>query len=157
MIDIAFRPSTPGAGAVRGHRDMVLLVRGGGDRIDAGRIGAGLVLGDKRGSGHLRDHEAGIEPRLRGQKRGQPGKRRIDQKRDPALGQRADLANRERYHVGGEGDWFGVKITTRQRFVRFREDQRIVGDPVGLVASVAAAWRNRSRHAPITCGWQRRQ
>ena len=36
------------------------------------------------------------------------------------------------------------------------EHERVVGDRVGLVSSTRAAWRIRSRHAPITCGWQRR-
>ena len=30
--------------------------------------------------------------------------------RDPALGERADLADRERDHVGGESDRLGVEI-----------------------------------------------
>ena len=48
---------------MRRHRDMVLLIGGGRDRIDAGRIGALLVLGDQRRGRHLRDHEARVEPR----------------------------------------------------------------------------------------------
>ena len=38
----------------------------------------------------------------------------------------------ERDHVGGEGDGLGVEIAARKRLVRFREDERIVGDAVGL-------------------------
>ena len=37
------------------------------------------------------------------------------------------------------------------------EHQRIVGDRIGLDQQHRAAWRIRSRQAPITCGWQRRQ
>ena len=117
---------------MRGHRDVILLVGRGRNRIDAGRIGAGLVLGDQRRRGHLSDHEPGVETGLRCQERWQAGQSRIDQKRDPSFGQRADLANRERDHVGGEGDRLAMKIAARQRFVRFRENERIVRDGVGL-------------------------
>ena len=38
------------------------------------------------------------------------------------------------------------------------EDQRIVGDAVGLDRRArSATWRSMSSTAPITCGWQRRQ
>ena len=96
--------------AMRGHRDVILLVGRGRNGIDAGRMGEGLVLGDQRGCGHLRDHKPGIEPGLRGQKRRQTGQSRIDQERDPALRERADFANRERDHIRGEGDRLGVKV-----------------------------------------------
>ena len=62
-----------------------------------------LVLGDQRRRRHLRDHEAGVEARPRRQERRQAGERRIDQHGDPPLGDRADLADGERDHVGGEG------------------------------------------------------
>ena len=62
----------------------------------------------------------------------QPGQGRINQKRDPPLGERADLADRQRDRVGGEGDWLGVKVAARQSFVAIGEDQRIVGDRVGF-------------------------
>ena len=53
------------ARAVRRHRDVVLLVGRGRDRIDARRIGALLVLRHQRRGRHLRDHEAGVQPGLR--------------------------------------------------------------------------------------------
>ena len=53
--------------------------------------------------------------------------------RDAPLGQRADLADRDRDHVGGEGDRLGVEVAARERFVVVGEDQRIVGDAVGFV------------------------
>src|ERR1700733_13441652 len=57
--------------AMRSHRDVILLVGRGRNGIDAGWMGEGLVLGDQGGGGHLRNHEPGIEPGLRGQKRWQ--------------------------------------------------------------------------------------
>ena len=44
---------------------------------------------------------------------------------------RADLAQRHRQHVGGEGDRLGVEIAARQRS-SLAEQQRIVGDRIGL-------------------------
>ena len=118
--------------AVRGHRHVVLLVGGGGDRIDACRKRPLLVLRDQRRRRHLRDHEAGIEPRPWRQERRQARQRRIDEHRQPALRQRADLADRHGDHVGGEGHRLGVEIAARQRLAVLREDQRVVGDAVGL-------------------------
>ena len=116
--------------AVSRHRNVILLVGGGWDRIDACRIGSLFVLGDERRRGHLGDHESGVKPRLGREERRQPGERWIDQKRDPPLGERADFADRERNHVGGEGDRLGVKVAARQRFVGIGEDERIVGNGI---------------------------
>ena len=88
------------ARTVRGHRDMVFLVGRGRDRVDARRRGALLVLGDERRRRDLRDHEAGIQPRLRRQECRHAGERRIDQHGDASLGERTDLADRKRDHVG---------------------------------------------------------
>ncbi len=51
-----FQPSR--RAAVRGHRHVILLIGRGRDRIDAGRVGALLVLRHQSGRRHLRDHEA---------------------------------------------------------------------------------------------------
>ena len=118
--------------AVGRHRDMIFLIGRGRDRIDAGRMGALLVLRDECGRRHLRDHEARAEAWMRRQEGRQAGQGGIDQHGNPPLGQRADLADRERDDVGGEGHRLGVEVAARQRLVRFREDQRIVGDAVGL-------------------------
>ena len=107
-------------GAMRRHRDVVLLVGRGRDRIDARRVGALLVLRDERGGGDLRQHEAGVQARLRGQEGGQAGERRIDQHGDAPLGERADLAERQRQNVGGEGDRLGVEIAAGDDLARRR-------------------------------------
>ena len=118
---------------MRGHRHMILLVRRGRDRIDAGGISAFCLFSrDQRRRGHLRNHEAGVEARLRRQERRQAGQRRIDKHGDAPLGNRADLADRHRDHVGGEGDRLGVEIAARQGLVVVRENQRIVGDAIRL-------------------------
>ena len=111
---------------------MVFLVGRGRDRIDAGGIGALLVLGDQRRRRHLRDHEARIETRPRRQERRQARQGRIDQHGDAALGQRADLAQRQCDDVGSKSDRLGVEVAARQRLVGIGEDQRIVGDAVGF-------------------------
>ena len=105
---------------VRRHRDVILLVGRGRDRVDARRIGALLVLRDQRRGRHLRDHEAGVEPRLRREERRQAGQRRIDQHGDAPLGERADLADRQREHVGGERDRLGVEVAAGQRLAACR-------------------------------------
>ena len=46
------------------------------------------------------------------------------------LRDRADLAQRHRQYVGGEGDRLGMEIAARQRLVA--EQQRIVADRIGL-------------------------
>ena len=43
------------------HRDVILLARARRDRVDAGRMGEHLVLGDECRSDVLRDHEARVE------------------------------------------------------------------------------------------------
>ncbi len=63
---------------------------------------------------------------------GRPDKSRIDKKRDPALGERTDLADRKRDGVGREGDRLPMKVAAGKRFAAVGEDQRIVGNRVGL-------------------------
>ena len=72
--------------------------------------------------------------------------------RDSALGQRSDLADRDRDDVGGEGDRFGVEVAARQRRIVLGEDQRIVGHAVGLVAQRHRRLAQEIETAPITCG-----
>ena len=104
-----------------------------GIEFDARRISALLVLRDESGRRHLGEHEARVEPRVRRQEGRQAAQRRIDQHGDPPLGERPDLAKRERDHVGGESNRLGVKVAARQRLVVLGEDERIVGDGVRFV------------------------
>ncbi len=66
------------------------------------------------------------------QERRQSRQRGIDQERDAALGQRADLGDREGQHVGGERHRLAMEIAARQHLVGVGEDQRVVGHAIGL-------------------------
>jgi hypothetical protein len=59
------------------------------------------------------------------------------------LRQAADLRQRERQRVGGEGHGLGVKVSARQHVALFDEQQRIVGDGIGLEAEGDAAIANQ--------------
>ena len=96
--------------AMRRHRDVVFLVGAGRHGVDGGRMREHAVLGHQRRGRHLRDHEAGIEARLLHQERRQPAHLRIDEDRGAAFGDVADLAQRHRELIGGEGDRLGVEI-----------------------------------------------
>ena len=91
-----------------------------------------LVLRHQRGGRDFGDHQAGVEARLLRQEcRQAVGQRRIDQQRDAALRDRADLADGERDLVGGEGHRLGVEIAAGNDGV-VGQHQRIVGDRIGL-------------------------
>ena len=91
-----------------------------------------------------------FRPGLGRQERRQAGERRIDQHGDPPLGQRADLAERDGDHVGGERDRLGVEVAAGERLVGLGEDQRVVGDAVGLdlerLGRVAEQVEDRAHH-----------
>ena len=108
------------ARAVRRHRDMVFLVGGGRNRIDARRIGALLVLRDQRRRGDLRDHEARVEPGLRRQEGRQAATAPDRPAWRSAARQRADLADRHGDHVGREGHRLGVEIAAGDDLARSR-------------------------------------
>ena len=99
---------------------------------------------------HVRDHEAAVEPRLGREERRQARHAGVDQHRDAALGDRADLGDRDRHRVGGQRDRLGVEVAARDQLAAVvREDQRVVGDGVGLAhaapAPRGAAGRGRRR------------
>ena len=125
-----------------GHRDVILLVGGGRDRVDARGISALFVFGDQRRGGHLRHHEARVEARTRRQERRQAGESGINQHSDAPLGERTDLTNRQRKNVGGERDGLGVEVAAGERRVVFGENERVVGNPVRLVFQRARGLAN---------------
>ena len=116
----------------RRHADMILLIRGGRQRVDRGRVRERLVLRRERRRRHLRDHEAGIHAAVLDQERRQAGQVGVHHQRDAPLGQRADLGDREREIVRGEGDGLGVEIAAGENFAGLREHERIVRDRVRL-------------------------
>ena len=67
----------------------------------------------------------------------------------------ADLGHRQGQVVGGHRHRLGVEIAAGKDGPILGEDDRVVGNGVGLVARTSAAWRICMRQAPITCGWQR--
>ena len=97
-----------------------------GIESDTGRSGALAVLRDQRGCGDLWHHEAGIQTRPWCQECWQPRQRRIDQHRNAAFRDGADLAQRKRDDVGCEGNRLAVKVAAGQRFRWIAADQRIV-------------------------------
>ena len=96
-----------------GHRHVVFLVRAGRQAVDAGRMRERLVLAGQRRRRHVRDHEAAVQPGVGGQERRQPRHAGVDQHRDAALGDRADLGDREGHRVGGQRDRLGVEVAAR--------------------------------------------
>ena len=155
MPMIAHRFSAIGnsrARAMRGHRHMVLLVGRGRDANRPWPDGpAGLFSATSAAEVTCGDHEPGIQARAAGQERRQAGQRRVDQHGDAPLRDRADLAQRQRDHVGGEGDRLGVEVAARHGTRRSQEHQRVVGDAVGLGRRACrrrGAARRAGAHAP---------
>jgi len=111
-----------------GHADVILLVRGGRQAVDARRMRQRLVLRSQRGGGHMRNHEPRVQARLGHQKRRQARQRRIDQQRDAPLCQSTDLGEHQRERVGRERDGFRVEIAAGQHgpASALIEQQRIV-------------------------------
>jgi len=95
-------------------------------------MGGGSAFGHERGRRDLRDHESGIDAAFFDEKCGKAAHLRVDEDRDPALGQRADLADRVGEHIGREGDRLGVEVATGERLGGLREHEWIVGDGVGF-------------------------
>ena len=87
----------------------------------------GFVFGSQRRSGHMRNHEAGIQTRRRHQERWQTRDRGVDQQCDTALRNRANFRNRECQCIGRKRDWLSVEITTGNDFASFNKHQRIIG------------------------------
>ena len=120
------------AGAVRGHRDVVLLVgaRSGSSWSSRGcaRCLFSLISAAVVTSAIMKPE---LRPGFGGQERRQVvGERRVDHQRDPALGDGADLGDGQRDDVGGEGDRLGVEVAARDDGVL--EHQRVVGGGVRL-------------------------
>lgn len=106
------------------------------------RSASALVLGHQRGGGDLGDHQAGVETEfLRQESRQAEGERRIDQQRDAALGDRADLANGDGDLVGGEGDRLGVEIAARDVEPSASTSGLLSVTALASVSSVRAAMR----------------
>ena len=146
---------------VRRHADVVLLVRRGRSAVDGRRVGQVLVLAGERRGRDLRQHEAGVEARLRGQEGRQLAQRGVGEQRDAALRERADLGQRERDLIGGKRHRLAVEIAARKDRAGFAgvagaNTSGLSETPFASRSSTRAAPSSSSRQAPMTCGWQRR-
>jgi hypothetical protein len=127
-----FRHGQQSPGTVAGHGNVVFLIGGCRRRIHRCRMCHLLVLRHQRSGRHLGDHKAGIQAGIAGKKGWQSRTERgINQQRDTALGDCADLADRQCRLVSRECHRFGMEISTgNNRAVS--QHQWIVGDCVGF-------------------------
>ena len=117
-----FSPRSPSLRAgERRHGHVVFLVRRRRQRIDARRMRERLVLRGQRRRGHVRDHEARVDAAVPDEERRQARQRGVDEQRDAPLRQRADLGDREREIVGGEGHRLGVEVAAGEHFTGIAE------------------------------------
>ena len=127
------------------HRDVILLVGAGRDRIGGRWVGEHLVLGGEGGRGVLVDHHPGLDPRRRSKERRQaavePG---IDEQRGPAFADGAQLGDGQLREVERERDRLAMEVASADdttaagghrvnvRDAAAREDERVVGGRVEL-------------------------
>ena len=107
--DVRLQLAEP-AGGERRHADVILLVGAGRQAVDARRVRHLPVLGGERRGRDLGAHEAGVEAGILDQERRQRAELGVDQKCHATLGKRADLGDRDRQRIGGEGDRLGVEV-----------------------------------------------
>ena len=82
--------------AMGAHRDVVLAVGRGRDRIDAGRERQRLVLRHQRRRQHLHDHHARVQARVRRQEAGQAAQVGVDQVLDAPFADARQVGERRR-------------------------------------------------------------
>ena len=73
-----------------------------------------------------------------------------------ALGKRTDFGDREREIVRREGHRLGMEVAAGENLRVSANTSGLSETAFASVSRMLAAWRSWSRHAPITCGWQRR-
>ena len=95
----------------RRHADMILLVSGSRNTVDAGRVRVRLVFRGQGGRGYLGHHEATVETAVINEKSGQPAQVAVNQQCNTPLRKRPDFCDCESEVVGRQRDWFGVKIS----------------------------------------------
>ena len=117
------------------HRDVVFLVGRGRQAVDAGRMRERLVLARQRRRGDVRDHEAAVQAGV-GASGTAAGRETLASisiaMRRSAIAPTSAIATRHR--VGGERHRLGVEVAaaTIASSPSSGEDQRVVGDGVGL-------------------------
>ena len=114
------------------HAHMVLLIRGGGNTVHAGRMGEALVLGGERRRGDSGHHETAVQSAVVDQEGGEAAEVRVHEQRGAPFGERSDFGDGQSQHVGGEGDGFGVEVASGEHLTRIGKDQGVVGHRVRL-------------------------
>ena len=93
------------------HRDVVLLHRRGGDRVDARGDRQPLELGDDRRLRVLGDHQAGVDARVVGEERREAGAAlHVEEAVRAALGDRGDVRDGDGEEVEDVADRRAVEV-----------------------------------------------
>ena len=102
------------AGGTPSHRDVVLLHRRRGQRVDARRRGQPAVLGDHRRLRVVRDHQPRVHAGILGEERGQAGRAGpVEHAIGSALGDRSDLGGGDGEEVARHADRRAVEVPAR--------------------------------------------
>ena len=128
------REHLPGleAGGVS-HGDVILLAGARRDGINAGRMAERLVLADEGRSDVLRNHEAGVETAVHGEKgRQSVGQVRVDETLHPPLRDVRQLGARHRQGVERERERLAVEVAVRDEHFVLDQNERIVGRRIEL-------------------------
>jgi len=80
----------------------------------------------------IESHESRVQAAVLDQECRQAAHLRIHQYSHATLGETADLGDRERERVGRERHRLGVKVAARKHLTLLDEQQRIVGNRIGL-------------------------
>ncbi len=122
------------------HRDVVLLVVGRRDRIDADRVGERAQLAHERGGGVLGDHQAAARTRVAGQERRQPlVEARREQAERPPLGEGGEVGERQAQRVEPQRERLAVEVAGRDDARRVADEDGVVGDRVEVDRDEAPA------------------
>jgi hypothetical protein len=103
--------------------NVILLIGGSRQAVDATWKREALVFGCKRRARYLRDHESRIDSAILDEEARQTAQIRIEKQCQTAFRNRADLGNRCSYCVGGEGHCLRVEIPAGQYISTIRKDQ----------------------------------
>ena len=140
--------------AVRRHADMVLLVGGSRDAVDRSWMCKAFIFAGERRRRDMRDHEAGIDPRVLDQKRRQAANLAVYQHGDTALAHIADFGNRQGKRIRSHRNRLGVEIAARFDFAGIEHNEGIVGhsirfpqENIGRKTDMVQACTHHLRHA----------
>ena len=134
------------AGGRPAHRDVVLLHRAGGDRVDGGRHREPLQLRDDRGLGVLRDHVPAVDAGVVGEERRQPVVAGlVEEPVGTPLADRGDVGGDDREEVEHVGDRRAVEVAVGLDPALVGEHDRVVDGRGQLAAGDRARRARRCR------------